>query len=115
MIWEDGLLLHRDSQCSLLAELAQAIETDLKASSAYIYEPEMGDYRLVKRRFGTYEDPGNQLVIRSPMEINHPQDHYDQTLRATRMFKVPYSASSAGEDGPVPESTNQIAANSGNS
>uniref|UniRef100_M4BV95 Uncharacterized protein n=1 Tax=Hyaloperonospora arabidopsidis (strain Emoy2) TaxID=559515 RepID=M4BV95_HYAAE len=42
----------------LPAELAQAIEEDPKASSRNIAEQEMGDYRLMSRSIGTYEDTG---------------------------------------------------------
>ena len=57
---------------SLPEELAQAIEVELKASLDNIAEPEMGDYRLVTRPIGKYEDPGIRLAIRSPMDLNLP-------------------------------------------
>ena len=72
-----------------MAEIDQAIKDELKASSEKISEPEMSDFRLVKRSIGKYEDPGTQLAIRSPMDLNRPQDPHDQTLRATRVRKVP--------------------------
>ena len=79
----------------LPAELAQAIEDELKPSSGNIAGPEMGDYLLVTRPIGTYEDPGTQLVIRSLMDLNRPKDPHDQNLLATRVRKVPDSASVA--------------------
>ena len=90
-----------------MAEIDQAIKDELKASSEKISEPEMSDFRLVKRSIGKYEDPGTQLAIRSPMDLNCPQDPHYHTLRATRVQKVPDSASDAA----VPESANQLAAN----
>ena len=95
----------------LPAQLAQAIEEEMKASSGNTTEPEMGDYRLVTRPIDTCEDPGTQLAILSLMDLNRPQDPHDQTLRATRVRKVPDSASAAVSAAAVPERTNRLAAN----
>ena len=45
------------------------------------------------------------------MGINRPQDPHDQTLRPTRVRKVPDSASAAVAATAMLETTNQLAAN----
>ena len=45
------------------------------------------------------------------MDLNRPQDPHDQTLCATRVRKVPYSASAVVAAAAVPESTDKLAAN----
>ena len=45
------------------------------------------------------------------MDLNRLQDPHDQSLRATRVRKVPDIASAAVAAAAVPENTNQLAAN----
>ena len=56
-------------------------------------------------------DPFTQVAVRSPIEHRRAPDLHDQTLRATRVRKIPATASAAVAAAAVPESTKQISAN----
>uniref|UniRef100_M4BVA1 RxLR effector candidate protein n=1 Tax=Hyaloperonospora arabidopsidis (strain Emoy2) TaxID=559515 RepID=M4BVA1_HYAAE len=85
------------------AELAKAIEEELKASSGVIEEPS----GFTTRPAASMGDLCTQVAVRSPIEV---LDHYDQTLRAARVRKIPDTASAAVAAAAVPESTKQILA-----
>uniref|UniRef100_M4BU54 Uncharacterized protein n=1 Tax=Hyaloperonospora arabidopsidis (strain Emoy2) TaxID=559515 RepID=M4BU54_HYAAE len=99
------------SQCSVTSGASSGYRSRAKASSGNIAELEMGDYRLMTRPIGTCEDPGTQLAIRYPMDLNCPHIPHDQTLRATWVHNVPDFASAVVAAAAVPERHNQLAAN----
>ncbi|CAI5703593.1 unnamed protein product [Peronospora effusa] len=93
------------------AELAKAFEKELKASSGYISDLAMGPYGLLTRSIDSGEVSSTQVALNSPMNLIRPRDTHDQTLRATRVRKVPDTAPAAVAATVVPESTKYISAN----
>ena len=71
----------------------------------------MGTYGLLPRTIDTHETLDTKVIIRSPLVPIRTQDTHDQTLRATRVRKVPDTASAAVAAAAVPEITKQISAN----
>ena len=93
------------------ADLAKAIEEELKASSGVIDVSDTGASGLTTRPIASMGGLCTQVAVRSPMEHFRAPDPHDQTLRATRVRKIPDSASAAVAAAAVPESTKQISLN----
>ncbi|CAH0488122.1 unnamed protein product [Peronospora farinosa] len=92
-------------------EIAKALEDELKASSGSISDLAMGTYGLLTRSIDSGKVSNTHVALNSPMNLIRPRDTHDQTLRATRVRKVPYTASAAVAAAAVPESTRHISAN----
>ena len=88
------------------AELAKAIEQELKNSSGAIEEPS----GLTTRPTAGMGDLCTQVASRSSIEHFRAPNPHDQTLRATRVRKIPDTASAAVAANAVPESTKPISA-----
>ena len=71
----------------------------------------MGTYGLLPRPVDTHETLSTQVTIPYPLVPIRTQYTHDQTLRATRVRKVPDTASAAVAAAAVPEITKQISAN----
>uniref|UniRef100_A0AAV1U7U0 Uncharacterized protein n=1 Tax=Peronospora matthiolae TaxID=2874970 RepID=A0AAV1U7U0_9STRA len=93
------------------ADLAKAIEEELKASSKVIDVSDTGASSLLTRPTASMGGLCTQVAVRSPMEQRRAPDPHDQTLRATRIRKIPDSASAAVAAAAVPESMKQISLN----
>ncbi|CAI5713866.1 unnamed protein product [Peronospora effusa] len=93
------------------AELAKVCKDELEASSGDISDPSMGTYGLLTRSIDSGEVSSTRVALNSPMDLIHPRDTHDQTLRATRVRKVPDTASAAVDAAAVPESTKHMSAN----
>ena len=71
----------------------------------------MGTCGLLPRPIGTHEALSTQVTIRFPLGPICTQDTHDRTLRATRICKVPDTASAAVAAAAVLETTKRILAN----
>ena len=96
---------------SIPEELDKAIEDELKASSGTISDTDMSTYDLLPRPIGTHETLSTQVTIPSPLIPIRTQDTHNRTLRATRVLKVPDTASAAVAAATGSESKKQISAN----
>ena len=93
------------------ADLAKAIEEELKASSGVIDVSGTGASSFLTRPTASTGGLCTQVAVRSSMEQCRVPDPHDQTLRATRVRKIPDSASAAVAAAAVPESIKQISLN----
>ena len=87
------------------ADLAKAIDQELKASSGVLDDPETGASGSPKRPDAGMDDLCSVVAVRSPMAHVCSPDTHDQTLRATRVRKVLDTASAAVAAAAEPEST----------
>ncbi|CAI5717470.1 unnamed protein product [Peronospora effusa] len=71
----------------------------------------MGTYGLLTQSIDSGEVSSTLVALNSPMDLIRPRDNHDQTLRATRVRKVPETASAAVAAAVVPESTKHMSAN----
>ena len=86
------------------ADLAKATEEELKASSGVIDVSDTGASSFLTRPTASTGGLCTQVAVRSSMEQCRVPDPHDQTLRATRVRKIPDSASAAVAAAAVPES-----------
>ena len=93
------------------AELIKAIEEELNASYGVTEYLKTGASGLTTRHVAVMGNICTQVAVRSPMEHFRAPNPHDQTLRATRVRKIPDTASAAVAAAAVPESTKQILAN----
>ena len=113
MIWMKGLWIRLHGSLVYLFKRTwpRRSKGELKASSNVLAYTETGASVSTKLPDARMCDLSSDVAVRSPLDHVCAPDTYDQTLRTTRVRKIPYTASSAVADSVIQESTKQYLPN----